>query len=733
MATPADNNPAESRFTENIEGQADLGDSPKRSSTLKKKNSLKRSDSKKSRSGSVSQGQPADRNSIYFTPIPTHGNPTEVLAERFSAWRKVLKDFITYFREVQSSYENRSKGISKISHTLNSTVNQPEFVRTGGLLETNSILRDFHKESFINLESAAKIESDVINNLVGLRNDLSLKIKEIKALSSDFKNNVDKEKEATLKEVTKLTESLGALDTNSQGVAGKNDPYILKLAVEKQLGRQLAEENYLHRAYLNLESSGRELESIVVGEIQKAFDAYVKIIKRESDELLDVTERITASTLRLPKDYEWSMFVTRDPDMVDPSVPLRSLEEIQYPGSQSPAAVEVRSGPMERKSKYLKSYTPGWYVLSPTHLHEFKSSERSRDFVPVLSLYLPESTLGKHSEPNATSHKFVLKGRQTGHMHRDHSWVFRAGSYEEMLEWYEDIKKLTEISGEERNAFVTEFAHRRTESSGSGQDGSYNSDTALDNDEADEVPYSAQTSALGVQPPAEEQPRRPEGGRFPSDLQIDHHLDDPTSGTAEYPENSTTTDAGDSGYVVIPSAQRPRSDSRSSTWSYDEKHPVTSTLEDEFAPVGAEIPPEVERNISVKHNYSQDHEVPETGRPSATFRRGPPSRKPTASYGVDPITGQPDPAVNAAHQISNIDWTHVLAASDPRPRGGSFTRRPPSRKPTASYGIDPITGQPEFQSAVRTLEDTTEPSHSLNATTPSASDLHVPGEYPKQT
>ena len=49
--------------------------------------------------------------------------------------------------------------------------------------------------------------------------------------------------------------------------------------------------------------------------------------------------------------------------MVGPDVPLRSAEKIVYPGQDHPAAIEVKSGMLERKSKYLKNYTPGWYAL----------------------------------------------------------------------------------------------------------------------------------------------------------------------------------------------------------------------------------------------------------------------------------------------------------------------------------------------------------------------------------
>jgi hypothetical protein len=72
---------------------------PTRSGTLKKKASIsrkssmvKRSGSKRnSRAGSVrsllldgkTDGEGSERNSAFFTPVPTNGNPTEVLAQRF--------------------------------------------------------------------------------------------------------------------------------------------------------------------------------------------------------------------------------------------------------------------------------------------------------------------------------------------------------------------------------------------------------------------------------------------------------------------------------------------------------------------------------------------------------------------------------------------------------------------------------------------------------------------------
>ena len=116
----------------------------------------------------------------------------------------------------------------------------------------------------------------------------------------------------------------------------------------------------LHKAYLNLENSGRELEAIVVGEIQKSYNAYAGILKREADAAYGAIEDLRAGPITMPKDTEWSSFVRRDDRFVDPDLPMRSAELIHYPGRDHPACQELRAGLLERKSKYLKSYTAGW-------------------------------------------------------------------------------------------------------------------------------------------------------------------------------------------------------------------------------------------------------------------------------------------------------------------------------------------------------------------------------------
>jgi hypothetical protein len=192
------------------------------------------------------------------------------------------------------------------------------------------------------------------------------------------------------------------------------------------------------------------------------------------------------------------------------------------------------------------------YVLSPTHIHEFKSADRIYTQPPVMSLYLPDQKLGSRSQPGSSSHKFVIKGRQAGSMHRGHTWVFRAETYETMNAWYDDIQTLTEKSGEERNAFVRRHASVRSTSAGSARSAS--SDGGFEDDEADAVPYSANQSM--VSQPKEPAPTRPSpGGRFPSDLTVNRHLQEPlspSSGSSDFGHDITTASGGPLQHDVHP-------------------------------------------------------------------------------------------------------------------------------------------------------------------------------------
>ncbi|TQS35658.1 hypothetical protein Golomagni_03915 [Golovinomyces magnicellulatus] len=497
------------------------GDSLNKAS-LRRGSFKKYSSRRSSRAGSMrSLLQPSkgidENNCISYSPVPTNGNPTELLAYRFQTWRKVLKDLISFFREIQASYDHRKKSFLKISNILKNMIVPPGFLQFGGIHDATLILKKYYRKSSNDASKSKDIENDVILALVELRSDLQQKIKEIKNLSGDFKSCLEKQMESTYRTFNEFHESLGLTDIDITHVKSRRDPYLLKLATDHMIKKQIAEENYLHQAYLNLESSGRELEAIIVGKIQKSYIAYATILRREA-EMANVTfENLHNGPIFMPKDREWSHFLKSE-DLVDPEVPMRQSKNIKYFGMDDELVQEVRVGVLERKSKHLKSYITGWYVLTQTHLHEFKSVDKLE--APVMSLNISEQKLQLLPIPDSTSNIFVLKGRQTGvMMHREYSWVFRCESHETMISWYEALKNLIDDS-QERNKYVRKFS-RSSNAISQTVNSIGSSDGAVDDDKE---PFCSEISVLVTRDPTQDEniDRLPPGGYFPSsDLLLD--------------------------------------------------------------------------------------------------------------------------------------------------------------------------------------------------------------------
>jgi hypothetical protein len=148
---------------------------------------------------------------------------------------------------MQTHYDHKSKSLLKVSNAISSPTAPSPFTASVVIEDALQVVRNYHKLAIAESTKSRDIENDVILALVGLRSDLSQKIKEIKSLSGDFKNSVEKEMENTRKAAHALQDGLGQSDIDpSQGI-GKQDPYLLKLAVDRQVEKQIDEENYLHQ------------------------------------------------------------------------------------------------------------------------------------------------------------------------------------------------------------------------------------------------------------------------------------------------------------------------------------------------------------------------------------------------------------------------------------------------------------------------------------------------------
>lgn len=350
-----------------------------------------------------------------------------------------------------------------------------------------------------------------------------------------------------------------------------------------------------------------------------------------------------------------------------------------------------------------------------------------------MSLYLPEQRLGSHSQESGSSPKFILKGRQTSGVHRSHSWVFRAESFDTMMAWYEDIKALTEKTPQERSEFVR--GHSRSFSRTSSRV-SISSDGVVDED--DEEPYSAHNSAAALTKGSDYQqsgPRRPSpGGRFPSDIEVNAQrgLQAPLS-----PSSSI------SGRIPSPGP--------------NEKHQDNEII----AAAGALPGSSFEQHYPQATEGNTQHKYDEEPRYTAGYAHQEVQDQPTqhqpseAPYANHPATiiaarglqnnnnavngGEVDQSHNTnEHEASWLGGGPVEAAAVP----AVASQRSPqhSAAPYAS-GLD-ITGMKEIpQTTVLPVNGVeTRPAYSertesdaptLSSEVQTISNLHVPGEYPR--
>ncbi len=443
-----------------------------------------------------------DPTSPFYRSLPLNAHPIEELANRFQAWRKVIKSLLVYFTEVVSTHEQETR----IQQQLLNSVDFPFFTNGSGTkssststtagsaikndfdgysqpisqedLSIQQFFLPFNKGSIQDLPNQLinyhkmlvlktirtnkELTTNIIPRLEELRRDLLAKIKEIKSLSNDFENNIANEMALTGQEYSKYINTIKILySKNSTSlISGKNDPYLLKLNLDRQLARQIQEENYLLEAFQNLQGSGKELEIVVYQEVQVSINSYLKLIGNESqltfDYLLDIINGENGLLTKQP-DYEWDSFIDRDINFIDIDHEVlnfkkrKDIKTIKYDFNNDLSASSINSGYLERRSKYLKSYSRAYYLLTPCFLHEFKTIDRKKEPFPILSISLDDCEISEyikeHSSINSTN-KFVLnasKKKHSGSLHRSHNWVFKAENNKEMHLWYDKIKQLISL------------------------------------------------------------------------------------------------------------------------------------------------------------------------------------------------------------------------------------------------------------------------------------------------
>ncbi|KAK6458186.1 putative transcription factor [Scheffersomyces xylosifermentans] len=436
--------------------------------------------------------------------------PTEVMANRFQAWRSIIKDLVNYLKEYANVQEeivrqqirlqqavgisaSNSSGVStsatSTAHSNSASTAKDDLlainkfflpIGNGSVQDLPTILTKYHQQNVGNASKTLKdINQVIIPKLEELRKDLLVKIKEIKNLQNDFKTSLGKELADTRALISQYNQAIDLSNklehgspvhhSDNSGENGKFDPYLVKIKLDRQLKRQISEETYLYEAYTNLQTSGGKLESIIVLELQNYLSMFLNLLNTENSTLHDfLLPQLNNGFLSKETNFEWDAFISRNlpssspvtavgnntsnvknGTFIDLSITQRKLSDLSVANYDSNLNVAVREGYLERRSKYLKSYSSGWYVLTCSYIHEFKTADRKKDQQPVMSLSLDTFSVSEHSKDDGKSggaYKFILNSKSSnGLIHRTHNLVFRADTYKTMIDWYNDIKTLTSL------------------------------------------------------------------------------------------------------------------------------------------------------------------------------------------------------------------------------------------------------------------------------------------------
>ncbi|GAA5987366.1 hypothetical protein JCM11641_006945 [Rhodosporidiobolus odoratus] len=388
---------------------------------------------------------------------PTELRPSDILIERFSAWKRLVKNLITYFEGIADIEANTAKELQRLGGVIQVPFREGnQFLGEGGVQDIFYGVRERTRLNADHHANLAKtVEGSIVQHLQKLRTELKAHIQNIRADTGKLAASVAKEREISTKMITDLARSITLTKNTPMGILAKDDPWYTNSLVARQLQKQVHEENALQKSIIIMQQNSEHFEEGVVRAIQMAWQTFDEWNSRASSQVQETWQAMGQLMRSVAPTTEWIAFASRSEYLLDPETPLRNPLTINYPGKDDPSVLPVHQGILERKKRYTKTYKESFYVLTPAgYLHEYPTSDLSKHPMPELSLFLPECTLGAPTTAHARSHKFHIEGKKSiggdvgqknGFFASNASYTFRARSHDEMLEWWNDCKQLSKV------------------------------------------------------------------------------------------------------------------------------------------------------------------------------------------------------------------------------------------------------------------------------------------------
>ncbi|QRV89679.1 cytoplasm protein [Ceratobasidium sp. AG-Ba] len=416
-----------------------------------------------SRATSVSRRSAMSKNqSLIRKSTAVHElRPSDILIERFTAYKHIVKQLVAYFEGVADIEANTAKEMTKLGAVIQVPFKAGnQFMGEGGLQDVYYTIRDKTRTIADHHANLAKtVEGSIVQHLRKLHYEIKAHIKNVQNDTGKLATSVAKEREMSTKHISDLARTIAMFKNTPMQVTARDDPYVMNQLVIRQLQKQVHEENALQKSIIIMQQNSAHFEEGIVRSIQSAWQTFEEWNARMSASVQE-TWRVMGNTMAaLAPDREWISFAAKSDHLLDPETPLRNPDTIEYPSKDDPSVVPVHVGILERKKRFTRSYREAYFVLTPAgYLHEFVSSDPHVRQTPQFSLFLPACTLGPPSSAKtARSHKFHIESKtdtdgpaKSGLASRagsllgrsQHAYTFRARSHEEMMEWWNDVRML---------------------------------------------------------------------------------------------------------------------------------------------------------------------------------------------------------------------------------------------------------------------------------------------------
>ncbi|KAI9818868.1 MAG: hypothetical protein M1827_007689 [Pycnora praestabilis] len=380
-------------------------------------------------------------------PDQDPGDTSNLLLERLQAWKHAcgyLENYISATEKVQKSH---AKEYEKVLKTVSDPLKEGHhFDQTlGGIAGLFENIRS-NTQGIANahLETEKNLKGSVLPILGRLHSEIKNKTKELSGGAVKGSKSVDKARNVTQKHIELLGQHTASFDSTGGRVEPANDPYVLQRGIQYRLNKQILEENNNRHDLLAVQNSFQQFEAHVIQTIQTAMSTFLQIVGAQADSTKHMYGDMVNKSSSIPLDFEWRGFVQRNNNLlIDPSAPPRSTENVTFPNQKHRATQALIQGSLERKGKLLKTYSSGYYVVTPAkYLHEFKDDDNFRkDPTPELSLYLPDCVIG-----GVNGNLFNVKGKDSskgkvgGALSMTHELAFKAHTPADAEKWWSVVR-----------------------------------------------------------------------------------------------------------------------------------------------------------------------------------------------------------------------------------------------------------------------------------------------------